>query len=269
MVGTDDDPSISNDPEDWPLLCDAVSFVAETARTEAAALERICDLLHFDQLPWRWGKMERNCTAYSPPDKLLESIMRLFWRRSARTRHEVDHSNSCAVRTGAGIVDVYFDGKGRLQPIFDHRCLLTMRATLIRVYRPVLVHDSQGIGSLPWFSPSSIPAETKKAPAPTVAKNPIAAKRTEPDWDPQTDWSAAMQYLGLTGQRQKQAMEKLVGACQRLPELPRYRRKSPPKILDDITAAELKRAMDDLGINVSDDTCERFLSTWRTKRSPQ
>jgi len=96
---------------------------------------------------------------------------------------------------------------------------------------------------------------------PTVTEE-TQKERPQSEWDPQSEWCVerVMQELGIKG-------KEIIEAVAELPKrLKRYRAKSIPKMLDDIRAADLHRAIEEVGKLSSPDSCENFMNAWKAWR---
>jgi hypothetical protein len=155
---------------------------------------------------------------------------------------------------------------------FDGRQTADYQVFGIRPNHEIVVAFLQDIGMLPeqpsakQESPSPLAPEAPCPPSSVAVQVSHGEAPAAPGWDPQADWTVetVMLNLGIRGWKQKAIIE----AVSELPkQLKRYRTKSIPTILDHSSAADLHRAVEEVGKRGSPDSCEKFLKAWKTWRA--
>jgi hypothetical protein len=166
MAGTVGD---DNTLDWWPLLSEALAFVAEHTRSEKAAKEVLEGALA-DRAPVN-GPVEWRCHTFAidaeatipgvadPSGNPVQSLLvarRYFWRREDHSRIEIEWEDSCAIRIGPTIrIGVNSEDENDQWPIFDGRYRVKLRATLIRLNGKGLIRMLRGIGLMPPPAPPS------------------------------------------------------------------------------------------------------------------
>ena len=198
-----------------------------------------------------------------------------FWRSDCRqgTHCEIDYQGSSARWTGPASAEwTAFDG--RRTASYDLR--------MIRLNHDLFVEflQSAGVPSLPPLPPLStveratVVAEFTGEPVEPIATEPVEsteeessekiAETVKQDWDPQSDWTVESVMLNLEVGGSAWAQKDIIEAVAEMPtRLRRYRGKSIPEILNNIKAAVLHRALEEMGYKPSPDSCERLVNAWK------
>jgi hypothetical protein len=248
MVGIGGDDITPDVPDDWPWFCDAVEEIVKYTRTPPAALEHILDQLHWRWTRWRYAKLEYEFIRAGPIPDYHIRLPPFFWRRYIFVKHDVDAANNCAVRTGAGIVDIRLDAKGIEEPVFNSRNLLIMRAMAIRLYRPDYMRGLQRIGLI---SPLTLVPVTQPSESPVKVQPELKWNPNDPNaW---TSPETVASNLGLGWPRKP--MRAVIEACRKLPGRPEYNGKGVAEVLVPMEPADLRKIVK----CKSSDTCRRLL----------
>jgi hypothetical protein len=192
-----------------------------------------------------------------------------FWRSDhARGIHcEINHRNSSARWTGPVSAEWRaFDGRQTAQ--CDVGMIRLNHALFVEFLQSAGVPFPPELGAelAPPAPSSSMPVSEKAAEASSAASEALPAS----EWDPQSDWTVESVMLNLEIGGSAWAQKEVIEAVAEMPtKLKRYRGKSIPEILDNIKAAVLRRALEEMGCKPSPDSCERLVNAWKAWRVKQ